>query len=213
MRWNGCLDRDASCPRSSRQRCHQPPVDPPAIRIGCPRRELLDHPSHPPLRIRGTARTMYLLIPQISRGTHPDLALLERLAHQRGRQVPAIFRVRTTARKVKNTVIILHQDPARHRARQATVYLRNLQARRYGCLMPPVAHLGNGSHLPTVINGPGVRPGGTPSSRSSVHRALRLVGGQREARTWGDGTAGTVKLFLQSRLARHRCCSWLGITS
>lgn len=138
--------------RSSRQRSHQPPVDPPAVRIGRPRRELLDHPGHPHLRIRGTTRTVYLLIPQISRGTDPDLALLERLAHQRGRQVPAVFRLRRTAGKVKNTVIILHQDPARHRAQQVTVHLRNLQARRYGCLMPPVLHLGNGSHLPTVIN-------------------------------------------------------------
>ena len=94
---------------------------------------------------------MYLLIPQISRGTNPDLALLERLAHQRGRQVPAVFRLWRT-NKVKNIVVILHQDPARHRAQQVSVHLRNLQARRYGCLMPPVLHLGNGSHLPTVIN-------------------------------------------------------------
>ena len=51
---------------------------------------------------------MYRLIPQISRGTNPDLALLERLAHQRGRQVPAVFRFWRTTWKVKNIVVILH---------------------------------------------------------------------------------------------------------
>ena len=76
--------------RRRRQRRHQPPVDTAAIGIRRPRRELLDHPRHPHLRIPGTARTVHLLIPQVRRRPDPDLVLLERLPHQRRHQVPRL---------------------------------------------------------------------------------------------------------------------------
>jgi len=59
---------------------------------------------------------MYLLIPQVSRRTDPDLALLERLAHQRGRQVPAVFRLwRTTWRsaRVRRILHVSTYEPER----------------------------------------------------------------------------------------------------
>jgi predicted transposase YbfD/YdcC len=82
----------------------------------------------------------------IRRRSDPDLVLLERLPHQRRQQVPVVFRLRRPAREVENAAVILHQDPARHRAQRVAVHLGDLQAGRNRRLMPPVPHLGNGRH-------------------------------------------------------------------
>ena len=58
-------------------------IDAAAVEVGCPRRERLDHPHHPLLRVRGAPGTPDLLVPQVRGSPDPDLVLLERLAGQR----------------------------------------------------------------------------------------------------------------------------------
>jgi len=99
----------------------------------------------------GTARTMYLLIPQICCHPDSDLVLLERLPHQRRHQI-RVLRLQRPAREVENAVIVLHQHPARLGTQQLPVHLRNLQASRNRRLVPPVLNLGNGNHPPTIAS-------------------------------------------------------------
>ncbi len=134
------------------QRGHQPPVDAAAIRIRRPRRELLDDAIRTcAYRARpGRCTSWY---PRYAVGptriwfssNASRTSVATRSPSSSGSGVPS--------NKVENAVIVLRQNPVRHRAQQVAVHLRDLQASRNRRLMPPVLNLGNGSTTGRSVRG------------------------------------------------------------
>ena len=143
------------------------------------------------MSVRRAAAAVDLLVAQVRCLADPHLVLLECLPDERGLhvRVPCFG---SSARQVPGALILLDEHPARPRAQQPPVHLRDLQSRRDRRLMPEIPHFRVGAHRLTL-----------PVGKTSPHTYAARFPVTRHGETAGAVLATGTTALLAIYCYRH----------